>query len=297
LPFLKDILSRETGIDDVRRFPYGPRNDSEAALSAMLETREREALKCVWERRGDEAIHHLLNVGFEGPEQQFRKLYTDTIFHLCFPAGFFRDEAAPVHLVKRNPTWRPRENVRFTGKFGGQSERQCASCGDCLHHVLTLNPLPDNLGVTGLNSLSLETCLSCLGWEERASNLFYRHDELGRPTALAAFGNRVKPQFPAEPLLAAEIILSPTPRRWFWQDWALSNSRENLNRIGGHPAWIQNADYLTCPICTKRMQHLLQLDSDLTTVDGGQWLWGSGGCCYVGWCDKCKASGFQWQCT
>ena len=45
------------------------------------------------------------------------------------------------------------------------------------------------------------------------------------------------------------------------------------------------------------MTALLQLDSDLPTADGGEWLWGSGGIGYVSWCDDCAISGAQWQCT
>jgi hypothetical protein len=45
------------------------------------------------------------------------------------------------------------------------------------------------------------------------------------------------------------------------------------------------------------MQHLLQLDSHLPASESREWLWGSGGSCYVGWCDHCKVSGFMWQCT
>lgn len=45
------------------------------------------------------------------------------------------------------------------------------------------------------------------------------------------------------------------------------------------------------------MTFLLQLDSDLPTEDGGEWLWGSGGIGYLFWCDSCKVSGLLWQCT
>jgi hypothetical protein len=45
------------------------------------------------------------------------------------------------------------------------------------------------------------------------------------------------------------------------------------------------------------MGYLLQLDSDLPTADGGEWLWGSGGIAYGFWCDPCGVSSFLWQCT
>ena len=295
--FLKGIVNNASGVSQIRKFPGRPRTAPEAAMSAMLETRQPDALRFVWEKRGDEAIDHLLMVGFEGPEQGFRKLYTDTSLHLCFPSDYFRDAKTPVHLVKRHPTWHLSASTVPSGRFGGDGDAACQCCGGALHNIITLPSIPPNLGVTKMAALSLQTCLSCLGWEEDASQLFYQHDDRGIPSGLMAPTERVIPEWPATPLRETAVVLSLTPRRWFWQDWALSNSRQNLNRLGSHPAWIQNAGYMTCPSCRQRMPHLLQLDSDLPTRDGGEWQWGSGGCCYVGWCDRCKVSGFTWQCT
>jgi hypothetical protein len=39
------------------------------------------------------------------------------------------------------------------------------------------------------------------------------------------------------------------------------------------------------------------LDSDLPTEDGREWHWGSGGICYVFWCNACRISATTWQCT
>ncbi|SUA50259.1 Uncharacterised protein [Paenibacillus thiaminolyticus] len=89
----------------------------------------------------------------------------------------------------------------------------------------------------------------------------------------------------------------PAPARWRTQDWALSNGRENLCRIGGMPSWIQDAQYPSCPECRETMAFIAQLDSDLPLADGGEWMWGSGGIGYLFWCDCCKVSGHLWQCT
>jgi hypothetical protein len=45
------------------------------------------------------------------------------------------------------------------------------------------------------------------------------------------------------------------------------------------------------------MPFLMQLDLDLPTQEGGEWLCGSGGIDYGFWCDRCKFSAFHWQCT
>ena len=164
-----------------------------------------------------------------------------------------------------------------------------------MHRLLVLDPIPPGLGITRLTRLEIATCLSCLGWEQQP--LFYRHQEDGSPLNIGYDGPQVIPQFPVGPLRVAEIGLSETPRRWFWQAWGCSNSRENLNRIGGEPCWVQDAEYPDCPLCNKLMTYLLQLDSDLPTADGGEWLWGSGGIVYGFWCDGCRVSGLLWQCT
>jgi len=161
--------------------------------------------------------------------------------------------------------------------------------------LLVFDPIPSGLGITRLKRLDLATCLSCLGWERQP--LFYQHDNNGSPQNVGYDGPPVKPQFPVGPLREAEIGLAQTPRRWFWQAWGCSNSRENLNRIGGEPCWIQDAEYPNCPSCNKMMPYLFQLDSDLPTGGGGEWLWGSGGTVYGFWCDGCRISGLLWQCT
>ncbi|HEV2173483.1 MAG TPA: hypothetical protein VGR71_07950 [Nitrospira sp.] len=77
--------------------------------------------------------------------------------------------------------------------------------------------------------------------------------------------------------------------RWQRQDWGASNSRENLNRLGGEFTWIQNPEPLRCPICGRTMIALLQLD-------WGHLIWGEG-ISYVQWCDTCAVSGLTFQQT
>jgi hypothetical protein len=82
-----------------------------------------------------------------------------------------------------------------------------------------------------------------------------------------------------------------------WQDWGLANGRENLHRVGGHPSWIQSAAFPDCLSCGTTMQFLLQLDSEIPTADGQEWLWGSGGICYSFQCSPCRVTTHLWQCT
>jgi hypothetical protein len=291
--YLSEAVNGNVIDNPIRKFPGGMRTPAEAALMALLETRVSEAFAFVGIQLADAMNPYLRLVGFEQGPGRYRQLYHDQPWHICFPEDYFEERDAPCHLRKEHPTWMLSNAGAPVGRFGGIGCSDCHLCGGSLHHLVTLPGL-----FTGeLPAISLETCLSCLGWEGSAQALFYKHDSQGWPSPIGEKAALIEPQFPAQPLKEAIVRFEHTPRRWWWQDWALSNSRENLNRVGGFPAWIQDSDYLDCPVCNRTMQHLLQLDSNLPTIDGGEWLWGSGGICYVGWCAACKVSGFQWQCT
>ena len=239
---------------------------------------------------------HLHLVGYHRDGRGLRRLCPDALFHVAFPAPYFEGQSRPPWLAWVHPTWASEPTAELPPmRFGGHAGGECRLCGGRLHRLVAFEPVPDGLGVTGLGRLELATCLSCLGWERQP--LFYGHEQDGRPENLGYDGPKVNPQFPAGPLREAEVRLVETPRRWRWQDWGLSNSRENLNRVGGEPCWVQDAEYPDCPSCGETMGHLMQLDSDLPSADGGEWLWGSGGIGYVSWCDRCKVSGILWQCT
>jgi hypothetical protein len=230
------------------------------------------------------------------------------VFHLVFENGYL---SQPERWIAAHPTWHlttPADSpaMPFGGLLAahhaGGGLTTCAACGGTLHHLLTLCPVPDGLGVSSMDRIVFACCLSCLGWE--VEKLFYTHDPAGQPASTGYTGPHLTPQFPARPLAPTTVRRSPTPPRWRRQDWGLSNSRENLFRVGGTPTWIQDEDHATCPRCDRTMTALLQLDSSLpltsrTDGDGPEeeWLWGSGGIAYVQWCDACNVSAVFWQNT
>jgi len=236
------------------------------------------------------SLHH---AGFHQEGHSLQRICPDALYHIQFSDSYIDPQSQPI-WISSHPTWRLTASTQSM-PFGGVSTNRCSLCGETLHRLIVLEPIPAGLGVTRLPRLELATCLSCLGWEKQP--LFYRHDQNGCPTNVGYDGPAVKPQFPVGPLKETEICLAETPRRCYWQDWALSNNRENLNRIGGEPCWIQSAEYPQCPLCQRIMSYLMQLDSNLPMDEEREWLWGSGGIGYCFWCDQCKVSGFFWQCT
>ncbi|MEM9675614.1 MAG: DUF1963 domain-containing protein, partial [Bacteroidota bacterium] len=103
--------------------------------------------------------------------------------------------------------------------------------------------------------------------------------------------------YPEGYIAETKIKLAPSPDRWYFQDWALSNSRENLFRLGGEPTWIQSPEILTCPLCGEKMQFILQIDSGLPDENGDEIMFGDSGILYVFWCDRSKVSGYVFQCA
>ena len=269
-----------------------------AVRQALLETRDPIAFG--WVRQSFENDSQfaawLLEVGWRESGDNWRALYSAQHRHLSFSREYLSQfDASSGSSHVHHPTWTAR-GEGAPQRLGGWGAAKCGGCGGQLHHLLTLDPVPQYLGVS-LPRLQLEVCLSCLSWE--AMPLFYAHDELGAPRSLAL--EIQAPQFVTGPLRETQVTLAATGARWQWQDWGLTNGRENLHRVGGHPSWIQSAEYPPCPHCGETMNFLMQLDSELPMQSpddcGGAWMWGSGGIGYVFWCDACRVSASLLQCT
>lgn len=245
-----------------------------------------------------EPARYLPEVGLLLDGAELRPLNPPDVFHLVLPEEALEGRwDGPAHLRPENhPTWERVAEPVGAAVVGGVSADSCGLCSGPLHRLLRLGVgMPQRLGVHTVQDLELATCLSCLVWVAPA--LFYAHDADGVPHPLDRRAAPLTPEFPSSPLLEVSTQVIPTPARWRRQDWGLANSRENLHRVGGEPTWIQGAEHLTCPRCDRTMTALAQLDSELATEDGGEFLWGSGGIGYVQWCDGCAVSGVTAQWT
>ncbi|MCC6418429.1 MAG: TIGR02996 domain-containing protein [Gemmataceae bacterium] len=295
-PFLKRILENGGGTAEQRQ----------RAWVALLATRHPEALACAlanaetvrglpgpWVSPLPQWMQAwLAEVGLALEEDgELRSLDPVAGWHLGFPAGYFHP-VEPAWLQRDHPTWRAPAASDRLFPFGGEGDGVCEFCGGTLHHLLTLDPVPAGLGVTGLRRLSLQTCLSCLGREQ--AQLDYRHDSGGSPRSACARGPRATPEDPVGPLAATAVCLNEIPRRWRLQRWGAHH--QNLNRVGGPPAWVQAAAYAKCPDCRRTMSFLVQFDSGLPRAEAGaEWSWAGGGMAYAFWCAPCRVSAWRSQ--
>lgn len=228
---------------------------------------------------------------FGGEKFRLKRYCGQRVYHIIFPRGYFGAPYA-AHLTKHHPTWRF-EGGEVGYKLGGVLGEPDGDAQNPLFHLITLDPLPRDLPVRSLPRLILAAHVREVNEGEI---VFYEHDAQGMPRRI---GERTQVEYAFdEPIKECEATLAPTPARWAAQDWGMSNSRQNLARIGGEPSWIQGALVPTCPICGEKMEFLMQLDSELPSCEqGGEVMFGSGGILYVFWCERTRVSGFFMQCT
>lgn len=228
-------------------------------------------------------------------------LHSDYPMHVQFRGAQRKAQLADQapwrrRLWRLHDTWGSGERSGQT-HMGGNLETLCGFCHAPLQRLLELDA--QLVGAADNKRLSFGLCLDCCGWNGLGP-LFYRHDSWGHPHAHPAQWSEV----PAEDVDNSGALMEAEPalvnlggNRWREQDFGMSNSDENLSRVGGAPSWVQSAQYPQCPDCRATMPFVMQLDSVLPVNDGGILLWGSGGMLYTYWCDHCAVSAHLWQCT
>jgi hypothetical protein len=272
-----------------------------AAWECLLQTRTAEGWAAAWEHRDaaaglSPAVREIFwqSVGVDasaGP--QLRSLVTAPTYHLRFLPEALPPRPRPEY-ARWHPTWgQPGNRTLESGPVvtGGLSDAECSHQHGPLRRLLLLDPPPPGCAADGQPRLDLSYCFDCDdGWDPA----FFSHDASGRPRRLGQdMSNRQwwPNSFDADDIRPAITVPVMHPlSRWQRQDWRLDNyRRENLNRIGGEPTWIQDPSYPACRSCRAAMPFLAQLDwSNL--IDGE-------GITYMFWCRACAISAIVFQCT
>jgi hypothetical protein len=176
------------------------------------------------------------------------------------------------------------------GSFRAIADREdgCPWCGAKLTDLFDITPGAFGLaGQVGLDSrVQVTTCQACTAF----GVVFGDVDEGGaghwslansRPTYLpddaATWGrlpqDSLSPGGKRPPLFAADEFLPTT-----------------FSQVGGHPTWIQDADYPRCPECTRTMMFLAQIGHDEIEEH-------SEGMYYAFICPSCKTTATNYQQT
>ncbi len=303
--YYSDYPWRNLPIDKIDSFkdrfenPQTSLSDKQKLFNCLLETRNLDVIESAFQFAKNTNLfdkedienyltYYLESVGYTLKDGKIVSYCPNPVFHICFPDKYFTNDG-PVYLSKKqHPTWnlKPAEEQYEFGGIIKEDEN------NPFIHIITLNPIPEYLKISHLTNLTLGMHIRELNEYE---SVFYKHDEFGMPNKI---GETKEIEFYNDlPIQKTNVSFAKSPQRWGYQSWGSSNSRENLFRLGGEPTWIQGADVLTCPICNEKMDFLMQLDSELPNTENDEVYFGSGGICYIFWCDKSKVSGYIMQCT
>ena len=220
------------------------------------------------------------NFEFSEWGEDFDILASPPTFHLIFDDDWRPSSGTYPKYLPDHPTWHLKP-MGDTAPMGGLGTGRCPSCQQPLIHLITLgNEVVRQLSVS-LPQVRIETCPNC--WEKA----YYRHDELGIPARIEPVLNEGF-EFENVPLVEQVVQFSRTPPRWLRQ--TCFATKQNLFKLGGFPSWVQANETPVVPGTNRKMQLLLQMDSHLPTIDGGELLWGSGGVFYVFWDNETRTS-------
>jgi hypothetical protein len=284
-------------------WPWRAADDAEVSslLQVATDTREPDAgfaARCLLQTRRPDVLAQLpaddsdlATVGLSRESNgKLTRLHATAVWHLAFPQHVL-DEWADRHpLRRRQPSWPVNTAARRQHLTSGFLDQACLACTQRLHRLLRLDPVPAGIGVTSRGRVEFGWCPNCHPYTG-TGYACHAPDGAPEPFAVGSGNDLVREPESFEDRLIREtrVELVQLDERWRQQDWALSNGRENLHRVGGEPTWIQNADYSVCPGCARTMRAVGQI-----AVED---LWNAEGICYLLWCDQCAISAVVYQQT
>lgn len=188
--------------------------------TALLHCEHLQVVRDAWRQLAPDsttssARYTLMSAGFAVEDGQLRGLHDPEPRHLLLGADQWEQMLAQQADWKRDiwlaqASWRPDGPVTAGALMGGALAGTCGLCHQPLHRLLALE---DATGAPFAHEgpLTLATCLSCQGWEERA--LFFVHDVDGQagPHRSQKREMPLPPHFPRSPCKRPRSACSRPP--------------------------------------------------------------------------------------
>lgn len=207
-------------------------------------------------------------------------------FHIIFKRDYLR--LIKKGVPKSHATWMLKSNS-FEYIFGGKLD------SSELNNLITFEPIPEFLEIKSITKISFG-----LDFELFFNSIIdgkilsYKHNEIGFPNLLSS-NIKISNSYSNFPLKKTKVRLAKTPHKFYLQEW-----EGNCNKTGVSPIWAQKEKELLCPICSKKMNFIFQLDSGLpdeNPKNDFEIMFGNDGMLYAFWCDDDKISSYIWQST
>ena len=239
---------------------------------------------------GDETVVELFQGWQQSPPPWRESLYVPPQDY-AYEAGWELDDNGQRRdLYFHTCTQLVSVDSAFTGQFNAIAEREdcCPWCQQSLINLVDLVPAEFGLVELGdrCDRLQVTTCDICTTYDI----IFGSCDRAGRGQWSRFNAQSDDPPDDAEDWeRLPNHSLVPAGRRspLFAADQFLPT---RFSQLGGHPTWIQEADYPHCPACHQTMMFLAQVDWEDVDEDGE-------GLLYAFVCPDCRTTATEYQQT
>lgn len=187
--------------------------------------------------------------------------------HLTFPAAV---------------AFQPGEAPPTGGTIGGTADGRCPRCGGTLTNAVTIagaNPRYQAFELAGV--VSVPVCPPCAMLTEANGDgawdwVRYETDGTSRIEATSA----IEPEhgdpelsLPVTWIPATEYVGGSAIHSIDTGPWRTHADCYEVPVVGGHPLWLQDAEYARCPDCGRRMRHLAWIPLHCLSEDGEEGIW------------------------
>ncbi|MFX3651447.1 MAG: DUF1963 domain-containing protein [Paenibacillus sp.] len=167
----------------------------------------------------------------------------------------------------------------------------CPWCGSALTTLINLDVKHPALRDVSWHAerLQIQTCVICSSY----GVVYMEMDAAGEPhwssyNVMPVGMDEIDPDDYGKlaPDAGRQFRIANTSRHAFHaSEWAMEPS---LSQVGGHPGWVQDAEYPTCPCCSARMKAVAQLDwGEVEEYGEGMY--------YMFICEPCQMTAVSYQ--